>query len=94
MTHESGSVATSRERITEALDESDFDPDAVHDPAYLAAALAAGIEITTLATAHEISKRTLYRRLEEHDLLDTQPPSNGLARTLWLTSPDAVPGES
>jgi len=84
-------VATSQHRVLEAPDRETFDRDAYQDPAYLDAALAAGLDVETLAQAHEVSTRSLYRILDDSDV--AQPPSNGPARTLWEASPDSIPGD-
>ncbi|WP_018258824.1 helix-turn-helix domain-containing protein [Halomicrobium katesii] len=79
--------------IVATLDLETFGPTAHTEPTYLRAALEAGFDVIDLARAHEVSKRTIYRYLDRHDIDHDQPPSNGPARQLWNTRPDAVPGD-
>jgi len=79
--------------IVAALDLETFVPTAHTDPGYLRAALKAGFDIADLATAHGVSKRTIYRYLDRHGIEHEQPPKNGPARQLWNTQPSAVSGD-
>ena len=42
---------------------------------------------------HEVSKRTIYRAINRHDIDHETPPKNGPARRLWNSYPDTVPGD-
>jgi hypothetical protein len=53
-----------RRDIVASLDLEAFDPGAYHDRAYLTAALEAGFDVVELATAHGVSKKSLYRALD------------------------------
>lgn len=79
--------------LVDALDLDDFSPDAYTSASYLEAALEAGFDVVDLATAHAVSKRSLYRVLDRHDIDYETPPKNGPARWLWNAHPDTVPGD-
>jgi hypothetical protein len=64
------------------------------DQEYLSDALAAGFTPADLATAHDVSRRSIYRAAATHDIDLQRPPSTGPARLLWELDADAVPGES
>ncbi|EMA09748.1 hypothetical protein C436_18811, partial [Haloarcula marismortui ATCC 33800] len=53
----------------------------------------AGVTVVDLATAHDVSKRSIYRVLDRHDIDYETPPKNGPARRLWNAHPDSVPGD-
>ena len=95
MTTDTVSTATKqlRRELVATLDVAAFDPDAYRDRAYLEAALEAGFDVSDLATAHDVSKKSIYRAIDEHDIEYTELPSHGTARWLWNTHPDAVPGD-
>jgi hypothetical protein len=82
-----------RRDIVATLDVAAFDPNAYHDSAYLMAALEAGYDVADFATAHDVSKKTIYRTIDEHDIDHEQPPKSRPARRLWNTSPAAVTGD-
>jgi len=82
-----------RAEIVAALDLQTFVPTAHTDSEYLRAALEAGFDVADLATAHEVSKRTIYRYIDRHEIDHEQPPKNGPARQLWNTHPSAVSGD-
>lgn len=71
-----------RQEIVATLDVAAFDPSAYRDRSYLEAALAADFDVVDLATAHDVSKKSIYRALDTHDLEYEEPPSNGPARQL------------
>ncbi|MGB9934118.1 hypothetical protein [Haloarcula amylolytica] len=79
--------------LVAALDLDEFSPDAYTSAPYLEAALAAGFTVVDLATAHDVSKRSIYRVLDRHDIDYETPPKNGPARRLWNAHPDTVPGD-
>ncbi|NLV08356.1 hypothetical protein GOC74_00145 [Halomicrobium mukohataei] len=79
--------------IVAALNLQTFAPAAHTEAQYLRAALEDGFDVADLATAHEVSKRTIYRHLDRHGIDYDQPPSNGPARQLWNAHPDAVPSD-
>ena len=81
-----------RQQITEALDLDAFPLRGYRDREYLEAALDAGFEVTDLAVAHDVSKKSIYRAVEKHGIDLQQPPSNGLAKRLWDSDPDAIGG--
>jgi hypothetical protein len=88
------SVTKQRRRdIVATLDVAAFDPTAYHDGDYLNAALGAGFDVGDLATAHNVSKKTIYRALDDNGIAYEEPPKSGPARRLWNASPDAVPGD-
>ena len=95
MTDHNASVATNQLRrdIAAALDQDTVDADAYLDGAYLEAAFSAGFEVADLARAHDVSKKTIYRSMDRHDLKHETPPKNGPARRLWDSHPDTVPGD-
>jgi hypothetical protein len=76
-----------------ALDLDDFPADAYTSASYLEAALEAGVDVVDIATAHDVSKRSIYRMLDRHDIDHETPPKNGPARRLWNAHPDTVPGD-
>ena len=82
-----------RREIVSTLWLDAFDAEAYHDRPYLRAALEAGFDVADLATAHDVSKKSIYRAIDQHDLARHQPPRNGTARWLWNAPPDAVPGD-
>ncbi|MDS0261844.1 hypothetical protein NDI56_20785 [Haloarcula sp. S1CR25-12] len=63
------------------------------DRTYLRAALKAGFEVADLAKAHDVSKKSIYRAIDRHDLTREQPQRNGAARWLWNAPPDTVLGD-
>ncbi|KAA9400556.1 hypothetical protein Har1131_18460 [Haloarcula sp. CBA1131] len=79
--------------IVAALDLDEFSADAYTSAPYLEAALEAGFTVVDLATAHDVSKRSIYRVLDRHDIDYETPPKNGPARRLWNAHPDTVPGD-
>jgi len=79
--------------LVAALDLDEFSPDAYTSAPYLEAALEAGFTVVDLATAHNVSKRSIYRVLERHDIDYETPSKNGPARRLWNAHPDSVPGD-
>ncbi|RLM88464.1 hypothetical protein D3D01_21190 [Haloarcula sp. Atlit-7R] len=79
--------------LVAALDLDEFSPDAYTSAPYLEAALAAGFTVVDLATAHDVSKRSIYRVLDRHGIGYETPPKNGPARRLWNAHPDTVPGD-
>ncbi|WP_336331171.1 hypothetical protein [Haloarcula sp. CGMCC 1.2071] len=79
--------------LVAALDLDEFSPDAYTSAPYLEAALEAGFDVVDLATAHDVSKRSIYRVLDRHDIDYETPPKNGPARRLWNAHPDTVPGD-
>lgn len=95
MTDHDSQAATSHRRaeIVDALDLAAFTPDDYQSPSYLAAAFDAGFDVADLAIAHEVSKRTIYRAINRHDIDYETPPKNGPARRLWNSYPDTVPGD-
>ncbi|NLV08306.1 hypothetical protein GOC83_19500 [Haloarcula rubripromontorii] len=95
MTDPDSQTATTNRKaeIVAALDLSEFTPDAYTDPSYLAAALDAGFDVADLAIAHEVSKRTIYRAINRHDIEHETPPKNGPARRLWNSYPDTISGD-
>jgi hypothetical protein len=82
-----------RRELVATLDVAAFDPDAYRDQTYLEAALEAGFDVSDLAMAHDVSKKSIYRTIDEHDIEYEQPPKSGPARRLWNTHPNAVPGD-
>jgi hypothetical protein len=82
-----------RRDVVASLDREAFAADAYHDPTHLTAALEADFDVAALARAHDVSKKTIYRALDEHDIDHVTPPKSGPARRLWNTHPDAVPGD-
>jgi len=82
-----------RREIASTLRLDEFDTEAYHDRPYLRAALEAGFDVAELASAHDVSKKTIYRAIDHHGLTQEQPPRNGTARWLWNAPPDAVPGD-
>ncbi|KZX49696.1 hypothetical protein [Haloarcula sp. K1] len=79
--------------LVAALDLDEFSADAYTSAPYLEAALEAGFDVIDLATAHDVSKRSIYRVLDRHDIDYETPPKNGPARRLWNAHPDTVPGD-
>ncbi|MDS0223619.1 hypothetical protein NDI54_19955 [Haloarcula sp. S1AR25-5A] len=82
-----------RADLVAALDLDEFSADAYTSASYLEASLEAGFDVTDLAIAHDVSKRTIYRVLDRHDIDYETPPKNGPARRLWSAHPDTVPGD-
>jgi len=80
--------------ITDTLGLDVFPLQGYRNPDYLRAALAAGFTPADLATAHDVSRRSIYRAAATHDIELQQPPSTGPAPLLWEMDADAVPGES
>jgi len=95
MTDRAAPAATNqlRHEIASTLGLDAFDAEAYHDRPYLRAALKAGFDVADLAKAHDVSKKSIYRAIDRHDLTREQPPRNGTARWLWNAPPDAVPGD-
>lgn len=58
------SPVTLRRGIVTDLDLDGFPLRGYRDEEYLQAALAAGYDVTTLAQAHDVAKKTIYRALE------------------------------
>jgi len=79
--------------LVAALDLDEFSPDAYTSAPYLEAALEAGFTVVDLATAHDVSKRSIYRVLDRHNIDYETPLKNGPARRLWNAHPDTVPGD-
>ena len=79
--------------LVAVLDLDDFSPDAYTSASYLEAALSAGFDVVDLATAHDVSKRSIYRMLDRNDIEHETPPKNGPACQLWNAHPDTVPGD-
>ncbi|WP_276259913.1 hypothetical protein [Haloglomus litoreum] len=84
---------TLQAQLVDALELEAFPARGYRDRAYLEQALAAGFDVAELATAHDVSKRTVYRAAEKHGLELRQPPSNGLSRRLYEADPDAIGGD-
>jgi len=82
-----------RREIVSTLRLDEFDAEAYQERHYLRAALEAGFDVADLARAHDVSKKSIYRAIDHHDLTRDQPPRNGTARWLWNAPPDAVPGD-
>ncbi|WP_324666182.1 transposase [Haloarcula sediminis] len=82
-----------RREIASTLRLDEFDAEAYQGRSYLRAALEAGFDVADLARAHDVSKKTIYRAIDQYDLTQEQPPRNGTARWLWNAPPDAVPGD-
>lgn len=82
-----------RTAIVQELDLEAFPARGYRRERYLARSLEAGFDVAELATAHRVSKKTVYRAVDEHDLDLQQPPSNGLSRRLYEARPDAVGGD-
>jgi transposase len=95
MTNRTEPIATNylQRELAVSLELEAFNIDAYHDRTYLTAALEAGFDVAALAQAYDVSKKTIYRALDEYDIEYTQPPKSGPARRLWNTHPDAVPGD-
>lgn len=85
--------ATLRTDIVRALNLEAFPARGYRHGEYLESVLAAGFDVSDLATAHRVSRKTIYRAVDEHDLELQQPPSNGLSRALYEADPDAVGGD-
>lgn len=83
----------SRQAIADILDRDAVDDEAYHDQVYLEAALAAGFDIADLASAHDVAKKSIDRAINRHGIEYEQPPSNGTARKLWDSHPDAISGD-
>jgi hypothetical protein len=82
-----------RTNIVQALNLEAFPARGYRHGKYLESALAAGFDVSDLAAAHRVSKKTIYRAVDEHNLELQQPPSNGLSRALYEADPDAVGGD-
>ena len=63
-----------RREITSTRRLDAFDTKAYHDRPYLRAALKAGFDVAELATAHDVSKKSIYRAIDRYDLAREQPP--------------------
>jgi transposase len=81
-----------RQEIVSELSLEDFPLCGYRDEEYLEAALAVGYDVADLAEAHDVSKKSIYRAVDEHGIDLQKPPSNGPARRLWEADPDAVGG--
>lgn len=66
-----------RRDIASTLRLDEFDAEAYHNRPYLRAALEVGFDVADLATAHDVSKKSIYRAIDQHDLTNDQPPRNG-----------------
>jgi hypothetical protein len=95
MTDSDSPTATTHRQaeIVAALDLPEFTPDDSTAPSYLPAALDPVFDIADLAIAHEVSKRTIYRAINRHDIDYETPPKNGPARQLWNSYPDTISGD-
>lgn len=88
-------AASLQARLVDVLDLEAFPRRGYRRARYLTAALDAGFTPADLATAHEVSERSIYRAIAVHDDVEWQrPPTTGPAKTLWELDPSAVPGES
>jgi len=56
-----------RRRITSTLRLDRFDAEAYQDRPYLRAAIEAGFDVADLASADDVSKRSIYRAIDRHD---------------------------
>jgi hypothetical protein len=72
--------------LVAALGLDEFSPDAYTSAPYLEAALEAGFDVVDLATAHDLSKRSIYRVLDRHDI-DYETPPKKRARPPALERP-------
>ncbi|MDS0284500.1 hypothetical protein [Haloarcula onubensis] len=92
MTDRSEPAATKqlRREIASTLRLDTFDAAAYQDRPYLRAAPEAGFDVAELARAHDVSKKSIYRAIDRHNLRPEQPPRNGTARWLWNVPLDAV----
>lgn len=83
-------AADQQAAIVAALELDAFPMRGYRRRSYLAAAFEAGFDVTDLAVAHDVSRKTIYRALNSHSLPAQQPPSTGLARQLYELEPNAV----
>jgi hypothetical protein len=86
------SPGTLRREIVTDLELDGFPLRGYRDEEYLQAALEAGYDVATLAQAHDVAKKTIYRALEDTSIEVQKPPSNGPAKRLWELDPDAIGG--
>jgi hypothetical protein len=82
-----------RQAIADALDLETVDDEAYHDQAYLETVLAAGFDVSDLASAHDVAKKSIYRAINRQGIEYEQPPSNGPARALWNSQPATIGGD-
>ncbi|MDS0280365.1 hypothetical protein NDI85_21500 [Halomicroarcula sp. S1AR25-4] len=95
MTDDTRPPATTQlqQNLVDTLGLTSLPSNAYRDPTYLEAAFDARFEVADLATAHDVSKKSIYRAMHRHDIEHTTPPKNGPARRLWNTHPDTIPGD-
>jgi len=82
-----------RQAIADTLDLETVEDEAYHDPAYVEAVLRAGFDVADFASAHDVAKKSIYRAINRLGIEHEQPPSNGPARKLWNSHPDAISGD-
>lgn len=83
-----------RTDIKAALDLDRLPEQAYRDGEYLRRVIDAGFEVETIAQAHDVRPRTIYKALDAHGIESTRPPtSSPLARQLWQLDPSAVGGD-
>lgn len=71
-------------------DSLDLPTDGYRDPDLLQELLDDGHDVRTLAEAFDVSRKTIYRQIDAHDLDHRHPPSHGLARKLWDRDPTSI----